>query len=84
MFTLNAQLLGPKRRNAKHLRIPFCRINLRQFSLRFQGPKLFNSLPDEVISTSTKSITNFKVKIKSFLMSSYDCVSCVCNVLYGL
>ena len=70
MFTLNAQLPGLKRRNVENFRIPYCRTKLRKFSLRFQGPKRFNSLPVEVISVSTPS--HFKVKMKSFLTSSYD------------
>ena len=43
MFILNAQLPGLKRRNVENFRIPYCRTKLRQFSLQFQGPKLFNS-----------------------------------------
>ena len=58
------------KRNVENFRIPCCRTKLRQFSLWFQGPKLFNSLTDEVISVST--LSHFKVKMKSFLRSSCD------------
>ena len=34
---------------------------------------MFNSSPDEGISNST--ISNFKVILKSFVRSTYDCVS---------
>ena len=34
--------------NRDFFRLPSCRTNLRKFSLRFQGPKMFNSLNDEI------------------------------------
>ena len=49
--------------------LPLCRTNIRQFSIRFQGPKFHNSLPIELVGTV--SFTSFKKKLKLFLCSKY-------------
>ena len=33
---------------ANDFRLPFCRANLRKFSVSFQGPMFFNSLGNEI------------------------------------
>ena len=44
MFTLASQIHSDNTRNSSLLGIPHCRTNCRKFSIRFQCPKLFNSL----------------------------------------
>ena len=44
-----------------------CRTNLRQFSIRFQGPKFFNSLSNNIKDCG--SILLFSKKLKEFLLS---------------
>ena len=44
MFTLARQIHCDNTRNSSLVGIPHCRTNCRKFSIRFQGPKLFNSL----------------------------------------
>ena len=47
MFTLASQLHSHYTRNCNLYYIPPCRTNIRNFSIRFQGPKFFNSLSPE-------------------------------------
>ena len=44
-----------------------CRTNLRQFSIRFQRPKFFNSLSNDI--KDCESISFFSKKLKEFLFS---------------
>ena len=46
--------------------IPFCRTNIRQFSICYQGPKIFNSLGIEIRNCTT--ISTFKAKLKNSLL----------------
>jgi hypothetical protein len=48
------------------IRTPLCRTNIRQFSVRFQGPKFFNSIPIDIISIT--SFVSFKRKLKNYLL----------------
>ena len=45
MFTLGSQIHSHNTRNSSFFYIPHCR---RKFSIRFQGPKFFNSLSREI------------------------------------
>ena len=35
-------------RSKNSFRLPYCRTNVRKFSFRFRGPKIFNSLSSEI------------------------------------
>ena len=70
------QVHGYNTRSSKSFYTFSCRTNIRQFSIRFQGPKFFNSLSSD-IKTSI-SIFSFKSKLKSFLLSWYLFI----NLLY--
>ena len=64
MFLLNCDIHSYNTRNKNSFRLPYCRTNVRKFSLRFQGPKIFNSLSSE-IQNSTALFTS---KLKSFFL----------------
>ena len=73
MFVSNNQIHGYNARNINTFQTPFCRTKLRQFSLRFQGRKFYNSLPEKV--TNIASISIFEARLKTFLRSHYGNVS---------
>ena len=52
MFLLNCDIHSYNTRNKNSFRLPYCRTNGRKFSLRFQGPKIFNSLSSEIQNAS--------------------------------
>ena len=79
MFVSNNQIHGYNKRNANTFRNPFCRTKLRQFSLRFQGRKVYNSLPEKV--TNIASVSIFVSRLKTFLHSDYGIVH-VCILIY--
>ena len=54
-------------RNCNLYYIPPCRTNIRNFSIRFQGPKFFNSLSPEI--QNSESIRLFGERLKKFLLS---------------
>ena len=52
LLTLNSQVHSYETRSAGSFQIPLCRTNICQFSIRYQGPKFFNSLADEIINSA--------------------------------
>ena len=44
-----------------------CTTNIRQFAIRFRGPKLFNSFNTEI--QNADSFSQFKSKLKTFLVN---------------
>jgi hypothetical protein len=54
-------------RNSGLLYIPFCRTNIRRFSVFYQGLKFFNKLSSDI--RSTFSIASFRNKFKKYLLS---------------
>ena len=67
MFTLASQLHLHYTRNCNLFYIPPCRTNIRNFSIRFQGPKFFNSLSPEI--QNSESICLFGKRLTKFLLS---------------
>ena len=67
MFILVSQLHSHYTRNCNLFYIPPCRTNIRNFSIRFQGPKFFNSLSPEI--QNSESICLFSKRLKNFLLS---------------
>ena len=53
-------------RNSKLHFVPFCRTNIKQFSVVYQGVKLFNSLSEDIRDAS--SVSSFIKKIKEYLL----------------
>ena len=48
MFFTGPEIHNYNTRNSNLFRLPSGRTNVRKFSLRFQGPKIFNSINDEI------------------------------------
>ena len=66
MFMLTSQVPSYNTRTSKLFYMFPCRTNLRQFSIRFQGPKFFNSLSNNI--KDWESISLFSKKLKEFLV----------------
>ena len=66
LFITNSQIHGYSTRTAKNYRVHHCRTNLKKFTILYQGPKIWNSLP--VTITSLSSFPNFKKKLLEFLV----------------
>ena len=66
MFLLNCDIHSYNTRSKNSFRLPYCRTNVRKFSLRFQGPKIFNSLSYEIQNASRTTL--FNAKLKSFFL----------------
>ena len=49
--------------------LPQCRTNIKQFSVLYQGPKLYSSL--DVKITSSSSLSSFKKKLKGSIIPNY-------------
>jgi hypothetical protein len=54
-------------RNSKLYFLPFCRTNIRQFSISYQGVKFFKSHPQDVCEAS--SVFSFRKKLKEYLFN---------------
>ena len=67
-FTLNSQIQTYYSRNSHAVRLPFCRTNIKQFSVFYQGPKF--SLDIDIINSS--SAASFKKALKSFFFNNYS------------
>ena len=61
-FSLNKQVHSHATRYANDFHLPFCRTNLRKFSVSFQGPTYYNSLEDDI--KESNSLPLFKTKLK--------------------
>jgi hypothetical protein len=64
-FPIGSDIHNYNTRHKNDLRTPFCRTVLRQNTICFQGPKLWNTLPDEI--KSAPSLEIFKKLFKAFL-----------------
>ena len=69
-FTLNSQIHTYYSRNSHAFRLPFCRTNIKQFSVFYQGPKFYNSLDNDIINSS--STASLKKALKSFFFNNYS------------
>ena len=69
-FVWNASIHDHNTRSSHHLHVPYCRTGLRQNTIQFQGPKLWNILPEEI--RSAPSIINFKKRVRIYIMNVSD------------
>ena len=68
-FTLQRQIHSYNTRNSHAFRLPFCRTNIKQFSVFYQGPKFYNSLTTEIVNSTSPA--SFKKAIKVFICNNY-------------
>ena len=54
---------------ADDFHLPFCRTNLRKFSVSFQGPTYYNSLENDI--KQSYSLNSFKTKLKKNIYVNY-------------
>ena len=69
MFIFNTQIHNCNTRTNNLIRIPLVRTRLRQFSIQYQGPTIFNSLDNEIVNNV--SYAAFTRKLKTYLIYSY-------------
>ena len=69
MFSKRSQFHTISTRISLNYHIPLCRTYIRQFSVCYQGPKFFNSLPREL--TNIDSFHAFKKKLKLHFFLNY-------------
>ena len=67
MFLLNCDVHSSDTRSKNSLNAPL-QTNIRKFSLRFQGPKIYKSLSFEIQNASIIALFNFK--LKSFFLGT--------------
>ena len=61
-FSLNKKVHSYATRHANDFHLPFCRTNLRKFSVSFQGPTYYNSIENDI--KESNSLHLFKTKLK--------------------
>ena len=66
LFVTSSNIHNYNTRSSSHFRSHACRTNTKQFSILFQGPKIWNSLPNSV--TSIFTLQSFKTKVFDFLL----------------
>ena len=67
MLLMTNQVHSYNTRNSNTFYLFPARTNIRFFGIRFQGPKFFNSLNNNIQSAATISL--FKSRLKTFLLS---------------
>ena len=70
-FIQNSSIHEYSTRGANELHIPFGRLDIRNFSIRIHGAKVWNSLPSFV--KQSRSLDIFKNTLRKYLFSS-ECV----------
>ena len=67
IFLFNFQMHGYFTRTSMHFHIPKIKTNIKKFSICYQGPKIFNSLPTDIQFSNT--LSSFSCKLHRFLLS---------------
>ena len=65
LFMTSGQIHNYNTRTSAHFRPHTCRTNIKQFTILFRGPKIWNALPLSI--TSSPSLVTFKRKLLDFL-----------------
>ena len=63
MFLLHSDVHSYNTRSKNSFHLPHCRTNIRKFSLRFQGPKLYNSFSPDFQNAPSFAVFTSKLKI---------------------
>ena len=66
LFNTSTQIHSYSTRTGNNYPVHHCRTNLKKFTVLYQGPKTWNSLP--VTITSTSSFPNFRKNLLDFLV----------------
>ena len=66
LFNKNSQIHNYSTRKANNYHMHHCRTNLKKFTILYQGPKIWNSLPTKI--TSLSNFSNFKNELLQFLL----------------
>jgi len=69
MFVLMGEVHGYNTRNHDNYQIPLFRTRIRQFSIKYEGPKFYNSLSWDV--KNSKNYSSFTKKLKNLFFASY-------------
>jgi hypothetical protein len=69
-FSTTDQIHSHNLRTAGQFYVPFCRTKAKQFTVKYQGPKFFNSLNSEI--RDSPSISTFQLKLNKYLVSLYS------------
>ena len=67
MLPLNNEIHSYNTKTRSCFSLPYCRTNIGKFSIRFQGPKLFNSVNEDICNSSSVSL--FSSRLKLFLLA---------------
>ena len=67
-FTTNQVLHGRDLRNAEDLHIPYSRLDIRRFSIRINGPNVWNSLP--TLIRNSDSVHIFKRRLRNYIIEN--------------
>lgn len=70
VFQTGRQIHSYSTRNSESYRYHFCRTNFKKFSILYQGPRIWNSLPLHIKTAS--SFQSFKQLMKLFLRNKQD------------
>ena len=70
LFTRNNNFHNYNTRTASNYRPYIRRTNIKQLTILYQGPKVWNSLPTDI--TSSESRLSFRKKILTFLINQYN------------
>ena len=62
IFFLNCDVHSCNTRSKNFFRLPYCRTKVGKFSLRFQGPKIFNSPCSQIQNATSTALFNSKLK----------------------
>ena len=81
LFVTNNQIHNYGISTASNYRTHLCRKNPKQFTILYQGPKIWNSLPISV--TRSSNLLSFKTKMQEFLLKeSLNWPSCTFAALF--
>jgi len=68
-FTLNRQIHLHQTRNSHTFRLPFCRTNIKKFSVFYQWPTFYNSLNADIVNSTSPA--SFKKSLTTFICNNY-------------
>ena len=72
MFSPNKSLHAYQTRQANYFHLPLVKTSSAKKSIKFEGPKFWNSLGQSLREVS--SLSKFKTKLKQFIFEKYQCL----------